>query len=483
LTNGDEPCISIDEPSKEQSMDEPSPTRKFLRALFVGFLLAIPIFSVWLLVYDRQSQSSEARASIAAGWGGPQVIAGPELSIPFKQTVNTSEQVNGAAVTRTATIDRRLVLAPSGVDAATTLAPERRSRSIYDVVIYRARTKGRALFTLPADLASVGVQPGTLELARAELRFGVSDARGLSANPDIRVGGQKLVLGPGGGTSLVPTGFYAPIDLTKVDPAKLAVDFDFSLRGNASIALAPRAGDTAWTVTSSWSNPSFGGGFLPDDHPMTKAGFTATYRIGNLALGRSLLFVEGTDDAKASTQGAIISGGASAPPIEQPDAHLASIALVEPVDLYSQVNRATKYGFLFVGFTFLAYLLFDIIGGVRVATVEYLLAGAGLVLFFVLLLAFAEVIGFTPAYLLAAAAITGLNTAYSAAVLKTWRRAAVIGAILAALYAVLYVLLSLEAYALLIGALLLFAALAGTMYVTRQLDWSGALDTGARSEG
>jgi len=446
-------------------MDEPSPSKKFLRALFVGFLLAIPIFSVWLLVYDRQSQSSEARASITAGWGGPQVIAGPELSIPFKQTVNTSEQVNGAAVTRTTTIDRRLILAPAGIDAATTLAPERRSRSIYDVVIYRAETRGRAMFMLPADLASLGVQPGTLQLARAELRFGVSDARGLSANPDIRVGGQKLALGPGGGTSLVPTGFYAPIDLTKVDPAKLAVDFAFSLRGNGSIALAPRAGDTAWRIASPWTNPSFGGGFLPETRKVGKDGFDASYRIGNLALGRSLLFVDGTDE----------SGRDKAPPTADPatNPQLASIALVEPVDLYSQVNRATKYGFLFVGFTFLAYLLFDIIGGVRVATIEYLLAGAGLVLFFVLLLAFAEVIGFTPAYLLAAAAITGLNTAYSAAVLKSWRRAAVIGAILAALYAILYVLLSLEAYALLIGSLLLFAALAGTMYVTRRLDWAG----------
>ena len=96
-----------------------------------------------------------------------------------------------------------------------------------------------------------------------------------------------------------------------------------------------------------------------------------------------------------------------------------------------------------------------------------------LVLFFVLLLAFAEVIGFTPAYVVAAIAIAGLNTAYSAAVLKSWRRAGVIGAILVALYAVLYVLLSLDAYALLIGSILLFAALAGTMYVTRRLDWTG----------
>ena len=48
-----------------------------------------------------------------------------------------------------------------------------------------------------------------------------------------------------------------------------------------------------------------------------------------------------------------------------------------------------------------------------------------------------------------------------------------IAGLLTGLYAVLYVLLSLEAYSLLIGAVLLFVALAGIMYLTRNLDWSG----------
>jgi inner membrane protein len=126
-----------------------------------------------------------------------------------------------------------------------------------------------------------------------------------------------------------------------------------------------------------------------------------------------------------------------------------------------------KYGFLFIGFTFLAFLMFDIVGGARVAAAEYLLTGAGLVLFFVLLLAFAEVIGFTAAYLLASAAIIGLLTAYSAAVLGTWRRARFIGVLLVGLY----VLLNLEAWSLVIGSVLLFAALAGVMYATRGVDW------------
>ena len=335
-------------------MDELTPGKKFVRALLVGFLLAIPIFAVWLMIGDRQSQSAWARQSIAAGWGGPQTIAGPELSIPFKQSVNTTEQINGTAVTHTATIDRRLILAPSGVDAATVLLPERRSRSIYDVVIYRAQTRGRALFQLPSDLATLGVQPGSLQLDRAELRFGISDARGLSGNPDIRVGAAKLALGPGGGTSLVGTGFYAPVDLTKTTPANLAVDFSYVLRGNGSLALAPRAGDTAWHVRSWWTNPSFGGGFLPDDRNVSPKGFEASYRIGNLALGRSLLFVEGTEAAasKQAPDAGAYSGGRPDPAAAADDAQVASIALMEPVDLYSQVDRATKYGFLFVGFTF-----------------------------------------------------------------------------------------------------------------------------------
>ena len=454
-------------------MDQPSPTMKLLRAIGVAGLLSIGIFVTWLLVYDRQSQSNEARQSIAQGWGGPQVIGGPELFIPFKSTTPAQTDAGGRVISPATTAERRLVIAPAGVDLATRISPERRARSIYEVVVYRAETQGRATFALPADLTRLGVPPGALELNRAEVRFGVGDPKGLSANPVVRVAGRQLPLGPGGGTSTVATGFYAPVDLTQLG-GRFSVDFSYALRGNGSISLAPRAGDTGWKVTSPWRNPSFTGGFLPEQRTVGEGGFTAAYRIGNLALGRSLLFVEGTEAGPPPPPS---SGIEVAPPRAAGMAYgvgaTAGIDLMEPVDLYSQVDRATKYGFLFIGFTFLAYLLFDIIGGVRVSPIEYLLAGAALVLFFFLLLAFAEVIGFTPAYLLASVAIAGLNTAYSAAVLKSWRRAGVIGGILAGLFAMLYILLSLEAFSLLIGSLLLFAALAGTMYVTRRLDWTG----------
>jgi inner membrane protein len=308
-----------------------------------------------------------------------------------------------------------------------------------------------------------------MDLARAELRFGLSDPRGLGANPRVSTNGQPLRLQPGGGRS---GGRFAWIDASSLSGKPIAVHFEYEFRGNASLSLAPQAGDTRWTVHSAWPSPSFGGDFLPGSRNVSASGFNATYQVGNLALGRSLA---STGDVGASNVVEHVPTPGPEPVVAGPaggDAvQTASISLIQPVDLYSQVNRATKYGFLFIGFTFLALLMFDVIGGVRVSAVEYLLMGAALVLFFVLLLAFAEVIGFTFAYILASAAIAGLNTAYSAAVLGSWRRAAFIGALLAGLYIVLYILLSLEAFSLLIGSLLLFAALAGVMYATRRIDW------------
>lgn len=446
---------------------ERSPGIKLGLAILVAALLSIPLFMVWLIVYDRQSQSEVAQQSIAEGWAGPQTIAGPLLVIPYR--VATSETVveGNRQITRAGSVERELTLAPELADLSAELRPERLSRSIYEAVVYEASVRGRARFVIPQDLARLGVQPETLDLARAELRFGLSDPRGLGANPHVTVAGQALRLQPGRGAPATRgAGFFAWIDAAALRERPMEVEFAFGFRGNRSLALAPQAGETRFRLRSPWPHPSFQGSFLPAARRVGGDGFEARYQVGNLALGQSL--VE-TRDAGSDTPGHAVERGA------------AQVSLVQPVDLYSQVDRATKYGFLFIGFTFLAFLLFDVIGGVRVSAVEYLLVGASLILFFVLLLAFAEVIGFTPAYLIAALAIAGLNTAYSAAVLKSWRRAAYIGALLAALYAVLYVLLSLEAYSLLIGSLMLFAALAAVMYLTRNLEWGAAREPAAEA--
>lgn len=473
---------------------ERSPGIKLLFVAMVGIVLTIPLLLIYALVYDRQDQSRTAQAAINAGWGGPQVVAGPVVVVPFRTTQTQSEEVNGKVTSRVVEVEKLLYISPVTNAVRTEIAPQERTKSIYRSVLYEAKVAGNATFTLPEDLARFGVTRERLMWDRAELRMGASDARGLTAGGTLTAAGKELTVQPGKGPAASGgEGFFAFLPWN--GEGELGVDYAFGLRGSRSLSLVPRGGSTRWAVQSPWTSPSFGGDFLPDKRDIAASGFKADYTVDKLALGQPPVAMEdpgfpNIDDgsgeglssvayaareaasaaADAASAGNIAAGGAEEV-IGGPSRAL-TVGLVEPVNLYSKVNRSVKYGFLFIGFTFLAYFLFDVVGGARVASAEYLLAGAGLVLFFALLLAFAEVIGFTPAYLAASAAIIGLLTAYSAAVLGSWLRARFMGALLVGLYALLFVLLNLEAWSLLIGSVLLFAALAGVMYATRNVEWS-----------
>jgi inner membrane protein len=452
---------------------ERSPGWKLFFAGIIGIVLVIPLMIVYALVWDRQEQSNVAQNAIAAGWGGPQVVVGPVLVIPY--TVNSVETVdeNGRQTTRTLQLTKELFLSPETNTLSTNLKPDRKKKSIYESVLFVAENSGTARFALPADFARYGIARDTLNLAGAELRFGISDARGLQADSKVVVNGTSLELQPGKGLAASGgSGFFTFVDWDASSP--MEVKYNYAIRGNKTLTMVPRGGETKWDVKSSWPSPSFAGDFLPTKRNVKSSGFTSSHAVTNLALGQALVLTDDLappspttikryDSVEMTSVNAASKGGGQS--------QAATIGLVEPVDLYSQVDRSVKYGFLFIGFTFLAFLMFDVIAGAKVAAAEYLLTGAGLVLFFVLLLAFAEVVGFMWAYLIAGGAITGLLTAYSAAVLKSWMRARFIGGLLVGLYATLYVLLNLEAYSLIIGSLLLFVVLAVVMWATRAIDW------------
>ena len=292
-----------------------TPGGKMLLAILIGAALAIPIFMTWWLVYDRQSQSEQARTSITEGWGGPQVMSGPVLVIPYKQTISETTETNGKPVVRTRTVDKELALDPEAIELASTVKPELRTRSIYQAVVYDASAKGSARYAFPADLARYGVDPAALELGRAELRFGLTDPRGLGANPSVKLNGQPVRLQPGTGGGQ-GSGFFAFVDASALRGKSLVVEFDYELRGNSSVALEPRGGDIHWTVASSWPHPSFAGGFLPGKRDIRGDGFNAEYRIGNLALGRTLVSTAdkgGTSLVAQAPSAAIIAMAAATP--------------------------------------------------------------------------------------------------------------------------------------------------------------------------
>jgi len=128
---------------------------------------------------------------------------------------------------------------------------------------------------------------------------------------------------------------------------------------------------------------------------------------------------------------------------------------------------------LLIAFTFLVFFLFETLWGARLHIVHYAVVGLALCLFYLLLLSFAEIIGFIPAYVAAAALIVAQASLYGWSLLRSRLRAAIFALVLAIAYGYFFVLLMLESHALVAGALALFVGLSVVMYATRRIDWVG----------
>jgi inner membrane protein len=148
------------------------------------------------------------------------------------------------------------------------------------------------------------------------------------------------------------------------------------------------------------------------------------------------------------------------------------VSFIDPIDHYLKSERASKYAFLFIGLTFAAFFLFEVLRRFSVHPIQYGLVGLALAVFFLLLLSLSEQLGFALAYLISAAACVALIAYYVAHVVRDRRLGALFGAALGAMYGMLYAILSAEDYALLMGSLVVFGVLGVIMVLTRRVNWA-----------
>ena len=141
---------------------------------------------------------------------------------------------------------------------------------------------------------------------------------------------------------------------------------------------------------------------------------------------------------------------------------------------YSLAERALKYAQGFIAVVFFAVFVMEMKAERRVHWIQYLFVGLALAIFYLVLIGTAEHIGFEGGYLAAATATSLLVGSYIGTVTRSPAKGLQIFAIIAAIYALLYLLLRVEDYALLIGSLAAFAMLAAVMFATRNVDWSSA---------
>jgi inner membrane protein len=436
-------------------------------------LLLVPLEMVSGLVGERREQNAMVQTNIQESTSGPQRITGPVLVIPYrvhhvtKEKVKVPEEVmvvvqeDGQTrekpmikvvwkeVTKESYSDHTVAVLPEtlrieGKAATTTLY-----RGIYEALTFAADTRLSGTFQL--DVVALTRDPNAT-FGEPYVAVGVGDVRGIRNAPVLQWQGRDIAVEPGNAYASLGEGVHAP--LAGLDlKAKGNYTFSLTLKllGTASLHFTPLGKDTRVTLGADWPHPSFTGRFLPAQRQVRDDGFRAEWQTSWFATNMDREFGQ-RDLASVHAQD-------------------FGVAFIQPVDTYLQAERVTKYAVLFVLLTFTVFFLFEVLKHLRIHPMQYLLVGAALAMFYLLVIALSEHIEFAVAYASASAACVCLIGFYLAHVLQHWRRGFGVGALLGVLYATLFGLVQSEDNALLLGALLLFAMLAGLMVLTRRLDW------------
>lgn len=429
----------------------------------IALLVLAPLALTRGKIEERQRLAQEARASIAESSAGEQRVVAPILRLTCVETFWHERSVEESGRSRLVREEKErecpaTYVAPEAVSlqGRIDLEDKPRYRGIHRVRLYRAPLTLAGHFRVPA--APEQKPATTRRFDQATLLVPITDARGVKNTPALQLNGKAHAFKPGTRTPALGQGLSANLGAASDLGKEASFRFDLDLMGMERFAWVPFARNAQIELASNWHAPSFGGKFLPDERTISDAGFNASWRINEFASGGEAALRDWL--ARPNPE----QGPPFAPPA-------MSINLIEPVNLYLQSYRAAEYGFLFVGLTFVLVLGFELSGRARVHPMQYGLVGLALAVFFLLLIAMAEHIGFAQAYGMAALACIGLLTWYAIGILGGARRGLAVGAACAGLFGVLHLLLRSEDHALLMGALLVFAVLAGVMLATRKLDW------------
>ncbi|MBS0417366.1 MAG: inner membrane CreD family protein [Proteobacteria bacterium] len=340
------------------------------------------------------------------------------------------------------------------LDVEMTVQPERRKLGIYAVPVYVAKVHATGQFDLAPAMQRRSASDDTvrLHLDKSHLLIPVQDLRGVRRLEDAVTPVTQGRFEPGSGFPL-PT-LSAPVraDLNLAG-GKQAFDITFEVAGTQSLAFEPLARVSQVDLRGNWPDPGFAKGVLPLERHLRNGQFDANWR--SLDLNRSFAsdWVQGTVAMEALQQ-------------EQ-----FGVDLVQPVDLYQQVERATKYAAVFICLSFLTLFIWEHLARRAVHPIQYGLMGLALSAFFLLLLALAEHVGFGAAYVIAALALCSLLGVYLAGAMSSSQSGATASGYFAVLYGFMYLLVTSDDYSLLAGALGLFAILAVAMVLTRKIDW------------
>ena len=412
-------------------------TIKIVVLAFLGFFLLIPLEMIKSIIRERQKNAEEVKKEIAFQWAGQQIISGPVLNIPVRIFPSKKELDPYVSVFH---------FMPESLSIKGDVQTEKRHRSIYQTVVYTADLNISGYFVIPELIADSNSE---VLWKDAYFTMGISDNRGLKGTIQLKTDTGILEAIPGlKDADLFTTGISFPANLTVRDK-KFSFSESLKLSGSDGLSFTPVGKTTEVVINSKWNSPGFMGNFLPVERLLNESGFNAKWLVTNLNRN----FPQ-TWSGKAYNTGNDSFG----------------VDFILPVDHYQKSLRSAKYGILFIALTFMALIFSELAIKEKIHVFQYIMVALGLVLFFSLLTALSEYIGFNFAYLTASSSIIFLISFYLMKLLKNRFTVYLISGLLVLLFAFIFILLTLNDFAYLAGNIGLFVLLALTMMLSVNLD-------------
>ncbi|THU05224.1 cell envelope integrity protein CreD [Lampropedia puyangensis] len=436
--------------------------RLAMKAAIIGVIvigLQVALSMILGQIRERAWLQTSVEQDIANAAASAQVLTGPVVLVEWREKITeTDRDKDGLALPpKTRYVHHKQLLAPRTTLWQGNAAVEARKRGIYHANLFRSQWTLQGTISLQPYLS--GTPLGEVVDAQAYVVLGISDQRGITNSPALRISNREIAFQAGNKGAFDSAAIYAdlgPIDLSQTH--HLAFEMNLDVMGTSSIAIAPTAAQTDVAMQSNWPHPSFQGRFLPTTHAISDGGYNAQWQVSHLARNFDKALDAGMTDNQERLQ----------------------VSFVEPANTYQQSERAIKYGLLFIVLTFSALFVLEASQRAAIHPIQYGLVGLALAIFFLLLVSLSEHLPFAIAYLIAATACVLLLTAYTSAVLHSTRKGFAAGAGITALYGIVYGILLSEDNALLMGSLLLFIALAAVMLGTRHMDWYGLIQSPAK---
>ncbi|EMY8091073.1 cell envelope integrity protein CreD [Klebsiella variicola] len=408
-------------------------------------LLSLPLMMVRELINERADYRSEVVDAIEQSTSGSQKLAGPLIAIPITETLTRMENQKEVNYQRSWVY----YWLPESLAVTGKQTVESRRVGIYSGQVWHNALQIKATFD-PLRLAAL--RKTNIVLGQPRLVVSVGDARGIGAIHAPEVNGNVLSVEPGLGISGDGAGIHMPMPALAEDNKPLEIAFSLDLNGTGEFSLVPIGRNSELQLTSNWPHPGFLGSFLPTQREVSAAGYRAHWQSSWFANDMGSYF---KDD------------------MEIPWSRLPAFSadVMSLADQYQLTDRATKYAILLIGLTFMAFFVFESLTRHPLHPMQYLLVGLSLVLFYLVLLALSEHVGFTAAWLAASLSGAVMNGVYLQAVLRGWRNSLLFVAALLLLDGVMWFLLHSEDSALLLGTGVLVLALSVLMFLTRRVDW------------